>query len=55
MKCPECTPLAVLLLEPRSQFKDYPEWYRLGQQCPRCGAGYVGEFGTIDIEDKSNG
>lgn len=51
--CPECLELltlqnkhSVLLSE---YWKNFPRWYREGEQCPSCGAGFIGEFGTRKI------
>jgi|GEM_PF-6562457 len=48
-KCNSCTELLrCQKSSPPIYFPQYPEWYRTGGQCPECGAGYEGQFGTLD-------
>jgi len=47
-----CESCAELLRSQRSNppkpYQEYPQWYREGMQCPECGAGFEGEFGTLE-------
>ena len=50
LPCSECAKLLKCQNDLSMSFKNYPLWYQQGKQCPVCGAGYVGEFGTRFIE-----
>ena len=48
--CPDCFELLACQNGLQSEnWNKFPRWYREGKQCPSCGAGFIGEFGTRKI------